>query len=229
MIEEESGIKKGLKIILIAFVVLTLLLTLMKIAERTEKNDKEEVQETSAVEPQALTDEGIVSYEDNDIEALRQEVAELRQEMAQLKKSMRQPSHKETATPDRMTTAPKQQAEKPASTPQASTTINANDVTLANYMHNWVSSDASVSLKNNTDKTITQVTGRMVYYDMSGNMLDYQDFTKSVTIEPGMTKGFSLKGYGYNDNYAYYKSDVMSSKPDRKYKVGFELKSYKIK
>lgn len=176
---------------------------------------------------------GEVTYnEDGDItvpadewRALQNEVQQLRQEVEQLKSGR----HNGRVAVKAQEAGVSKTTTKLSDEPQVSGAYNPNALVLANYNHDWVESDATVALKNTIDRTVTQVTGRMIYYDMSGNMLDYQDFTKSVVIEPGMAKSFTLKGYGHKDDYAYYKSDVMSSKPDRKYKVRFELKSYKTR
>ncbi len=197
---------------------------------RVESTSEKQNKETEVVDE----NQAVISVAE--WEAMKQEVNNLRSELDQLKtktgnsnikskQTAAAPVEQKTSTP--AVTAPTTPTTTTPTT--TSTKYESNAITLEKYSHDWVQSNASVALKNNTSSTVTQVTGRMIYYDMNGNMLDYKDFQKDVTIDPGMVKTISLPGYGNLDFYAYYKSEVRSDKPDRKYKVSFQLKSYRSK
>lgn len=221
---EEYGTRKPHRflgwLILAGLALLVLYLIQNKDLVKSKISPVEEYDDQEAVaieQPEATTQ----TYE---LDALQDEVNELRNEVEQLKQEVqRLKNTKPVASPQQAPAATAAPTAQQAT--QATKSSNSQDVTLEKYTHDWTQPNASVSLKNNTDHRISQVSGRMVYYDMSGNMLDYQDFTKTVDIEPGMVKSIVLSGYGYKDHYAYYKNDAYNY--DRKYKVVFELKSYK--
>lgn len=229
---EEYGSRKPHRFLSVLLVVGLALLAIYLIQNKdlieskSSPRGNDDNQEVVAGQP--TTTESSYEWEalQDEVNDLRNEVEQLKKEVQQLKNTKPTSSSKTNATQRTSTENTTTQQTSPTAQ-QTSGSFDSNAITLVNYTHDYIQSDASVSLKNNTSRRITQVVGRMIYYDMSGNMLDYRDFTKAVNIEPGMVKSLTLPGYGYNDYYGYYKSQLYPLDRNRKYKVSFELKSYK--
>ena len=102
---------------------------------------------------------------------------------------------------------------------------NKDAVTMENFEQRWLDHEATIALKNNTNEEIYNVAYRITYLDMNGKALDYEDFTSTIDIEPGMVKKTDLPAYEHERFYQYYKNaEEYTNHP--KFKVAFELKDY---
>lgn len=102
---------------------------------------------------------------------------------------------------------------------------NKDAVTMENFEQRWLDHEATIALKNNTNEEIYNVAYRITYLDMNGKALDYEDFTSTIDIEPGMVKKTDIPAYEHERFYQYYKNaEKYDDHP--KFKVAFELKDY---
>lgn len=102
--------------------------------------------------------------------------------------------------------------------------VSSNDITMVSYEQSWLDSRGTLALKNNTSEEIRNVSFQITYLDMSGNPLDYEEFTKHISIAPGMTKKIDIPAYEHDRNYHYYKTKDEYGHPA--FKIKFELKGY---
>lgn len=102
--------------------------------------------------------------------------------------------------------------------------VKANTITMVSFVQDSPYGDATITLKNNLDIPITSIKARIVYKDMNGEILDYQDIDKSIEIAPKMARTFTIKAFGKSADYVYYKSRSIGH--DRKFKVDFVLEQY---
>ena len=231
MYEEREEQGKGLKVFLIITFVVIAILTVLWSTDliRLESTEDETEQEVAGEDADfSFSEEDLINLE-VDLRALQREVKQLKSELAQTKTELEQLKKGTSRTTKRSSSTAQNTQTTKATESKTPTDIKQGDVTLAKYSHDWVNSNASISFKNNTSYSISSIKGRIIYYDINGKMLDYQDFNKKVSIDSGMVKSIALLGYNYNEHYAYYKSKPSPSYPEHIYKVKFELKSYQIK
>ena len=101
------------------------------------------------------------------------------------------------------------------------------DITMVSYEQGWLDSKGTLALKNNSSKEVKNVVFLITYLDMSGKEMDYKEFTKRVSIAPGMTKKLDVPAYEHDRSYHYYKSEN-SPTGSPAFKVKFQLKDYNV-
>ena len=104
---------------------------------------------------------------------------------------------------------------------------DADAITMVSYEQSWLDMEGTLALKNNTNEEIKNVVFLITYLDMSGNELDYEEFSRRVNIAPGMTKKLDVPAYEHSRNYHYYKSENRPSGSPA-FKIKFQLKDYNV-
>lgn len=102
------------------------------------------------------------------------------------------------------------------------------DITMVSYEQGWLDSEGTLALKNNSNEEVKNVVFLITYLDMSGNELDYEEFTRRVSIAPGMTKKLDIPAYEHDRWYHYYKSKGAAGKANTSFKIKFQLKDYNV-
>ena len=104
--------------------------------------------------------------------------------------------------------------------------VNKDDVTMVSYEQSWLDNEGTLALRNNTSEEIRNVVFQITYLDMSGNPLDYEEFSRRISIAPGMTKKLDIPAYEHDRYYHYYKTKDGYGNPA--FKIRFELKDYNV-
>lgn len=73
-------------------------------------------------------------------------------------------------------------------------------VSFVSYEQNWSDREGSQALRNNTNKRIFNISFQLVYYNMDGQQIDYENFFRTVSIDAGMTREVDVPAYERDRN-----------------------------
>lgn len=117
---------------------------------------------------------------------------------------------------------------EPNVTSVTNTTKNQNSVSLAFFEKDGSEFEESISLKNNTNLTIKNIKGLMLYYDMRDNQISYNYIELEEVLMPGMAKLKVYRSFDQNQKFSYaYGKDYFKDSYTQ-FKVDFRLLDYEV-
>ena len=107
--------------------------------------------------------------------------------------------------------------------------VGKDDVVITHFKKDAHDDEEIITFKNNTDSKINRIEGIIVYKDMSGNDISYNELNLKISIAPGMSKQTKISSFDQDNKYSYYKDfqSYMESVGVRPFKYEFRLISYK--
>ncbi len=119
---------------------------------------------------------------------------------------------------------------EPQITNVACASKNLNSVSLAFFEKTFAEFKESISLKNNTNLTIKNIKGLMLYYDMNGNQISYNYIALEDILFPRMAKLKEYRSFDQNQNftYAYGKDSDYNKRTSFQFTVQFRLLDYEV-
>lgn len=84
-------------------------------------------------------------------------------------------------------------------------TIDKDDIVITQYKKDYVDDEEIITFKNNTSDNINRIKGILVYKDLKGNDISYQEINISISIAPGMSKQTKIRSFDQDNKYCYHK------------------------
>jgi len=119
---------------------------------------------------------------------------------------------------------------EPNITNVTNTTKTQNSVSLAFFEKTFSEFEESISLKNNTNLTIKNIKGLMLYYDMEGNQISYNFIELEEILMPGMAKLKEYRSFDQNQKFTYAngKDSDYNKRTSFQFTVKFRLLDYEV-
>lgn len=112
--------------------------------------------------------------------------------------------------------------------PQEQKVVSKEDVVITQYKKRYLDEEEIITFKNNTAENINKIKGIIVYKDLSGNDISYQELNIRISIATGMSKQTKIRSFDQDNKYCYHKEyeSFMGEVGVTPFKFEFRLISY---